>query len=90
MESLGIGLVVLAFAGLLVYYVRKAVNSERNEQALDEQNKAQADALVLANKLAGDKEREERLNERIEVVSIGSDRERANQLLRDAVKDDLN
>lgn len=88
MTSVGIGLVILAFVGLLVYYVRKGLNSERNEESLLEQNRAQADSLSAANAARAESEREERQRESIEVVGI--DRAAANQRLRDALKNDAN
>jgi len=86
--SLGIGLVCLAFIGLLVYYVKVGINAKRNEAAVEALSKAQADALSVAEQLAADKEREERRDEAAAVVGI--DREHANKLLLDALKDDLN
>lgn len=88
MELLGVGLIVLAIIGVLVYYVRKGVNAERDNDALEAQSSAQKEALDKDEGLLAAREREDREREKIEVVGVT--RERANQLLRDALKDDLN
>lgn len=90
MEILGVGMFSLALVGLLVYYIRKGVNSERNTDALEVQSRAQVAALDREEGLLAEKEREDRRNEEREKANIGGDRERANQLLIDATKDNLN
>lgn len=91
MDILGTGLgalISLALIGILVYYVKKNTNAERDKQALEAQSSAQDAALTRDEGLLAAREREDREREKIEVVGV--DRERANELLRDALKDDLN
>lgn len=88
METLGIGLIVLAILGLLLYYVRKGINASRDNDALEAQSNAQKSTIAENERLLAEREREDRRNEAAEVVGV--DRERANQLLRDALKDDFN
>lgn len=88
MELLGIGLLALVFVGILVYYIRKGINAERNEQAVQAQSDAREAALAQEEALLAEREREDRRSEAAEVTGVT--RERANELLRDAFKDDFN
>lgn len=88
METLGIGLLVVAILGLVVYYVRKGVNAERDNDALEAQSNAQKAASERDRALLAEREREDRAREDAETVGV--DRERANELLRGALEDYLN
>lgn len=88
MELLGTGLIALVIITLVVYYIRKGINAERDNQALEAQSSVQKAALQREEAILAEREREDRDREKASIPGIT--RERANELLREALDDDFN
>lgn len=80
-----IGAVIAGLLGALWYYVRKGVNLERDVDSLKGQSERQDEAIQLGNSIRAGAEREERRDEAEATRSV--DRDAANKLLLDALKD---